>query len=126
MNHNKGNPFILGGSLPITDCIKELEGKSSESGYEYCAQVAAHLKMVANTSVRNVGSLAGNLMLKHAHPEFASDVFLLLAGTRATIWVRDSVEWVKYTPTEFLALDMDRKVINWIEFPQFAATVKFA
>ena len=46
MNHNKGNPFILGGSLPITDCIKELEGKSSEAGYEYCAQVAAHLKMV--------------------------------------------------------------------------------
>ena len=36
---------------------------------------------MANTSVRNVGSLAGNLMLKHAHPEFASDVFLLLAGT---------------------------------------------
>ena len=33
---------------------------------------------------------------------------------------------VRYTPSEFLSLDMDRKVINWIEFPQFAATVKFA
>ena len=45
-SQNEGNPFILGGSLPITDCIKELESKSLESGYEYCAQVAAHLKMV--------------------------------------------------------------------------------
>ena len=106
--------------------IRELENRSSETGYEYCAQVAAHLKMVANTSVRNVGSLAGNLVLKKAHPEFASDVFVLLAAVGASIWVRDSVGWEKYTASEFLVLDMDRKVINWIEFPQFAASVKFA
>ena len=82
-----GNPFILGGNLPISDCIRELENRAaSETGYAYCAQVAAHLKMVANTSVRNVGSLAGNLMLKKAHPEFASDVFVLLAAVGASIW----------------------------------------
>ena len=41
-----GDPFVLGGNLPITDCIRELENKASETGYEYCAQVATHLKMV--------------------------------------------------------------------------------
>ena len=121
-----GNPFILGGNLPISDCIRELESRASETGYGYCAQVATHLKMVANTSVRNVGSLAGNLMLKKAHPEFASDVFVLLAAVGASIWVRDNVGWAQYNASEFLALDMDRKVINWIEFPQFAESVKFA
>ena len=41
-----GDPFVLGGNLPITDCIRELENKASETGYGYCAQVATHLKMV--------------------------------------------------------------------------------
>ena len=76
--------------------------------------------------MRNVGSLAGNLMLKRAHPEFASDVHVLLAGVGASIWVRDSINLVQYTPSDFLALDMDRKVISGIEFPQFEETVKFA
>ena len=76
--------------------------------------------------MRNVGSLAGNLMLKRAHPEFASDVFVLLAAVGASIWVRDSNNLTQYTPTDFLALDMDKKVINSVEFPQFAETVKFA
>ena len=88
--------------------------------------MAAHLRMVANTSVRNVGSLAGNLMLKRAHPEFPSDVFVLLAAVGASIWVRDSAGWEQHTATEFLGLDMDRKVIHRIEFPQLADTVKFA
>ena len=81
---------------------------------------------MANTSVRNVGSLAGNLMLKRAHPEFASDVYVLLAAVGAGIWVRDSISSLQYTPSDFLAIDMDRKVINGIEFPQFGETVKFA
>lgn len=53
--HNKiGNPFTIGGNLPITDCIRELESKASEAGYEYCAQVAAHLKMVMLTILKLV------------------------------------------------------------------------
>ena len=75
--------------------------------------------------MRNVGSLAGNLMLKNAHPEFASDVFVLLAAVGAGIWIKDSINLVQYTPSEFLTLNMDRKVIIYIEFPQFAETIKF-
>ena len=51
-----GSPFILGGSLPLTDSIRELESKSSESGYEYCAQVAAHLKMVMMLSMSELAN----------------------------------------------------------------------
>ena len=55
VQHNKiGNPFIIGGNLPITDCIRELESKASETGYEYCAQVAAHLKMVTFNILKRV------------------------------------------------------------------------
>lgn len=33
---------------------------------------------VANTSVRNMGTLAGNLMIKHTNNAFASDIFIAL------------------------------------------------
>jgi xanthine dehydrogenase/oxidase len=40
---------------------------------------------VANTGVRHMGTLAGNLMLKHAHNDFPSDVFVLLEAVGASI-----------------------------------------
>ena len=40
--------------------------------------VSHHLSLIASVGIRNQGTLAGNLMLKHAHNDFPSDVFLSL------------------------------------------------
>ena len=53
--------------------------------------MAAHLKKVANVSVRNVGTLAGNLMLKKGHNAFPSDVFNLLVAAGGKVTHRKAV-----------------------------------
>jgi xanthine dehydrogenase/oxidase len=74
-----------------------------------------------------VGSLAGNLMMKHDHPTFPSDIFVLLAAIGATVHVRDGAGKTEvFTPANFLGANMDRKVIAWIAFPQLPLTAKFA
>ena len=47
---------------------------------------------MANTAVRNTGTLAGNLMLKHAHQYFPSDLFLMLEALGANIVVASALE----------------------------------
>jgi xanthine dehydrogenase/oxidase len=43
---------------------------------------------VANTGVRNGGTLAGNLMLKHAHNDFPSDLFILFESVATKLVIR--------------------------------------
>jgi xanthine dehydrogenase/oxidase len=42
-------------------------------GCSYTA-IANHIQHIANWQVRNVASWAGNLMMKHDHPDFPSDL----------------------------------------------------
>ena len=81
---------ILGGAVTISEAIEALKKASEMDGYEYCKDMAKHWQRVANTPIRNAGTLAGNLMLKHAHREFPSDVFLLLEtiGAMLTIGIK--------------------------------------
>jgi xanthine dehydrogenase/oxidase len=66
------------------------------------------LSKVATTGVRNAGTLAGNLMLKHAHPEFPSDIFALFEAANGKLIVRSPSDEVVVSPLEFLALDMTK------------------
>ena len=81
---------------------------------------------VANTNVRNIGSIAGNLMLKHTHQDFPSDIFLLLEALNADVAIRStngSVQTVK--PEQFLATEMDKKIIFYVLMPQYGDNYKF-
>jgi uncharacterized membrane protein len=40
-----------------------------------------------SVNVLQVGTIAGNLSIKHEHPEFPSDVFLILATVGATLTI---------------------------------------
>ncbi|CAG7709161.1 unnamed protein product, partial [Allacma fusca] len=74
---------------------------------------------VANISVRNAGTLAGNLMLKHNHPEFPSDIFLILVTIGATLRISSSpILNQMHSVQEFLKVNMDGKVINSIHLPK--------
>ena len=83
---------------------------------------------VANTAVRNTGTIAGNLMLKHAHQYFPSDLFLMLETIGAIIVVASATERGKeyqYSPVEWLRTSMERKVITKIVLPALSQSHVF-
>jgi len=49
-----------------------------------------HLKLVAHPQVRDVSSWTGNLMLAKAHPNFPSDVVIVLIAANASLTLMDS------------------------------------
>lgn len=57
-------------------------------------------------------------MVKHDHPEFYSDLFLLLSAINAKLTINTAADESKmYSMEEFLDLHMNRKVITKITFP---------
>ena len=80
---------------------------------------------VASTGVRNTGTLAGNLMLKHEHQYFPSDCFLMLETLGANVVVASATEHgkeYKYSPEEWLKVSMDRKVVKKFTLPALSKT----
>ena len=112
-----GAGVILGANVKITDAIHFLEGSEEEVHQG----VAHHLKKIASYGIRNQGSLGGNLMMKHDHPDFPSDVFLSLETAGAVVKVMDvSGMFVEVPIGEFLLLDMNRKILVSIRIPILA------
>ncbi|GAB0096601.1 hypothetical protein DMENIID0001_121300 [Sergentomyia squamirostris] len=112
--------IILGGNVTITEWMSILQqAANGRSGYMYCFRVRDHINRIATVPVRNVGTLAGNLMIKHDHNEFYSDPFLLLETIGATITIVDTNRReITVTPENFLRISMDKKVITKITMPQ--------
>lgn len=69
-----------------------------------------------------VGSIAGNLMLKHQHLEFPSDIFLTLLGAGATMTLGTAADGttMQVTLEEFLTTDMTGRIILFITLPQLS------
>ena len=63
------SPLVLGGGMSLTSVIDLMdEVSASNANYKYTKTIADHIRKVAHPSVRNAGTIAGNLMLKHAYP----------------------------------------------------------
>ena len=81
---------------------------------------------MANTNVRHVGSIAGNLMLKHAHQDFPSDIFTLLETVGAQVCIVSTTgAQTLYSLQDFLQMSMDKKIILYINMPQLTNQHKF-
>ncbi|KAK4312005.1 hypothetical protein Pmani_016533 [Petrolisthes manimaculis] len=123
-----GPPLVLGANVSIGQCIKVFgEVANSVSGYHHLNAIADHWNRVANVSVRNVGSWAGNLMMKHKHQEFPSDLFLTLMVCEARLVLQsaDTPEnTMEVTIQQFLDTDMSRKIIHSIILPPLETNVK--
>jgi xanthine dehydrogenase/oxidase len=74
---------------------------------------------VANVPVRNAGTVAGNLMLKHAHPDFPSDLAVTLAAAGAIVTVASKGETQDLSVEAFLQQDMTKKVLTKVELRPF-------
>ena len=74
----------MGAAVTLSSLINILQNNHSKSSsFEHLIN---HLLLVANVSVRNMATWAGNLMLSHIHGN-SSDIFTMMAGIGAKIIV---------------------------------------
>uniref|UniRef100_A0A0B7AAS5 FAD-binding PCMH-type domain-containing protein n=1 Tax=Arion vulgaris TaxID=1028688 RepID=A0A0B7AAS5_9EUPU len=111
--------ITFGANLTLTN-LKEQFESINDPDVPYAKEFADHLLHVGSTGIRNMGSWAGNLMLKHVHNEFPSDVFTMLETVGATIKIVGVKETNKnYSLLDFLSLNMNGKVIVSIQLPKY-------
>ncbi|KAK9891879.1 hypothetical protein WA026_017364 [Henosepilachna vigintioctopunctata] len=113
--------------MSLTSTMKLFyEISETKKGFAYMKTMADHIDLIANVPVRNTGTLAGNLMMKHLHHEFPSDIFLILETFAAKLVIVDANgKEVTKTLTEFLNFDMRKKVIKSIELSSLSDEYKY-
>ncbi|KAG8312527.1 hypothetical protein J6590_020448 [Homalodisca vitripennis] len=118
------NYLQVGANTTLSDAIVLFSAVAEENpGYfSYLKQLAKHITKVANTHVRNVGTIAGNLSIKHEYREFPSDLFLILETVGARVSVRSDNEKITLLSlTDYLETNMNKKVILQILLPPLNA-----
>lgn len=121
---NKG--LCIGGGVTISDFMVLLKAHRDLS----CSYgpICQHLARVASPQVRNIASVAGNLMMAHEHPDFVSDIatILMAAETKLKIcsaYCNGLPEFVNIE--QFFGMDMDGKVITEINIPALSSDSHF-
>ncbi|GFO32658.1 indole-3-acetaldehyde oxidase [Plakobranchus ocellatus] len=125
---DKGTSLVFGAGTTITRFRRRLIELKDKPGFHYFPKVVRHLNVLASTLVRNAGSVGGNLMIKHRHPSFPSDLFTILEAIGARVHIFDSEDGTstKYSLTDFLrTVDMKLKMVAAIELPSWAARDHF-
>ncbi|CAH2982952.1 unnamed protein product [Chilo suppressalis] len=118
----KGHEFdqnlIIGANTSLTDVKDIFENDFSKDNFAYLKQLKEHVSKIAHIPVRNLATIAGNLMLKHKHNQFTSDMFLLLetVGAYLTILNAQGSKQV-VSMKEFIDLDMKGKILYNILLP---------
>ncbi|XP_002000312.2 indole-3-acetaldehyde oxidase [Drosophila mojavensis] len=113
--------LTLGGNLSLTETMDICRKLEQTPGFEYLAQVWQHLNWIANVPVRNAGTLAGNLSIKYSHPEFPSDVFIVLEALDARIIIQESADKQQTVSlASYMKLSMDGKIIRGIVLPAYS------
>ncbi|KAL5273166.1 hypothetical protein ACFFRR_000119 [Megaselia abdita] len=116
------NHLMIGGNVTLTNCIRIFEEASKTRHLEYLKKVSEHLLLVANNPVRDMGTIAGNLMTKHAHPDFASDIFTLLTAIDARVNIMANKDDVlSFTCENFLNFHMKECLIVSVTIPSYFA-----
>lgn len=112
-NIRKDNDTLtIGGNVSLTVAMETFEKYSKEPGFKYLQHLAKHIDLIASVPVRNIGSVAGNLMIKYEHREFPSDLFLILETAGAQLHIVEAGG--KKTPMtllKFLNCNMKHKII---------------
>ncbi|XP_075976974.1 xanthine dehydrogenase/oxidase-like isoform X2 [Anticarsia gemmatalis] len=110
--------LIVNAGNTLTEFLNILQKVSSEEYFGYLQKLYDHILVVAHIPVRNVGSIAGNLMIKHQHNSFSSDIFLLLETVGAQITIQNAFSFKRtMTMQQFLRTDMRGHVIWNIMLP---------
>jgi len=133
-----GTSLLVGAATAITDFIQLVESvvaADPDKGMSFAA-VLPHLRRIASNQIRNVGSIAGNLMITQKHDDFPSDFMLVCMTLGATLTYQDPLA---QSPSDRLTvpveniygLDMSNKIIISIQWPfrqanEYVSTYKVA
>ncbi|KAK3793075.1 hypothetical protein RRG08_038580, partial [Elysia crispata] len=120
--------LVFGAGTTLGKFRKRLIEYGEKPGFHYFPRVVRHLNVLASVLVRNAGSMAGNLMIKHTHPWFPSDLFTMLEAIGAKVDIFNSKDGkvTKHTLMEFLRnVDMKLKAITAIEVPSWSSRDHF-
>ncbi|XP_011302981.1 indole-3-acetaldehyde oxidase [Fopius arisanus] len=110
--------LIFGGNVSLTVIKNSFIKYCGEPGFNHLRQMADHVDLIAHISVRNLGTLAGNLMIKHQYNEFPSDMFLILETAGAKIHILESPgEKKEINFMDFIKMDMNHKIIYSVVVP---------
>uniref|UniRef100_A0A182PHL6 Indole-3-acetaldehyde oxidase n=1 Tax=Anopheles epiroticus TaxID=199890 RepID=A0A182PHL6_9DIPT len=118
-NYWIGSSVIVGANVTLSELIEILrEAARTDHRFTYCSEFAKHVEEIAHPAVRHVGTIAGNLTLKHRHPEFPSDLYVLFEalGVEMTI-ASPSGAMEKLLPGQFLSFNMHRRVLLNVTLP---------
>ncbi|KAJ6644053.1 Xanthine dehydrogenase [Pseudolycoriella hygida] len=117
-SHSMSNELIIGANVNLTETMDILSKASTEHGFEYCKLLVKHIDLIANVPVRNSGTIAGNLSIKHAHKEFPSDMFIILEGCGATLTITENgTTTTSVSVADYLQTDMTKKVLLNVKLP---------
>uniref|UniRef100_A0A4Y0BMF0 FAD-binding PCMH-type domain-containing protein n=1 Tax=Anopheles funestus TaxID=62324 RepID=A0A4Y0BMF0_ANOFN len=114
-----GSSLTVGAGTSLTELMNLLSfaGKQNNS-FSYFEHLIQHIDLIANVPVRNTGTIAGNLSIKNQHPEFPSDLYLILEAADATLTILESQGKTKTVrPSEFVTLDMKKKLLLNVILP---------
>ncbi|CAH2090017.1 unnamed protein product [Euphydryas editha] len=110
--------LILGGGNTLTDVMSIFTTVSTYEYFDYLNILNNHLKLVAHIPVRNLGTIAGNLILKNQHHEFPSDIFLILETVEAQVTILEAPGNSRIlTMQDFLNENMTGKIILNVLLP---------
>nr|BCT26317.1 aldehyde oxidase [Euura sp. 'Pontania] len=104
--------LTLGGGVSLTEAMENFAKNAKHRGFGYLEHLAKHIDLIASVPVRNIGTMAGNLMIKHEHHEFPSDLFLILETAGAQLHILEAPGKKQTVDLlHFLRMDMKRKLI---------------
>ncbi|KPJ06623.1 Xanthine dehydrogenase [Papilio machaon] len=111
--------LILGAGMTLSDMMELFLKMSSENeNFSYLKEFYTHMDLVAHIPVKNIGTIGGNLFLKHSNPDFSSDLFLLFETVGAMITIGNNIDNRRtLTLQDFLKTDMKREIIINVLLP---------
>ncbi|XP_037293464.1 xanthine dehydrogenase-like isoform X2 [Manduca sexta] len=111
--------LILGAGMPLSEMMDLfLKLSHDKEEFAYLKQFYDHMDLVAHIPVRNIGTIGGNLFLKHFNNEFQSDVFLLFEIVGAMLTIAEGVnKHITVTLPEYLKTNMKGKLILNVMLP---------
>ncbi|XP_052749009.1 uncharacterized protein LOC113513039 [Galleria mellonella] len=118
--------LVVGAGTTLTDLMDIFKTVShDQEEFAYLYKLYEHLDLVAHIPVRNIGTIAGNLMVKHKNLNFSSDIFLLLETIGATLTIVEKTSVHTVTVEDFLSVDMTGKVITLVKIPPLSPNHQF-
>ncbi|XP_026494618.2 uncharacterized protein LOC113399655 [Vanessa tameamea] len=113
--------LIIGAGMTISEAMNIFLKMSENEDFFYLKELYNHLDLVAHIPVRNIGTIGGNLMLKHTDNKFQSDLFLIIETVGGMVTIGEGVTKSNIISLpDFLRTDMKRKIILNIMLPPFS------